>query len=208
MYILQYKNRVIAGPRDWHAGMFKFALESVGIDTTVPGVAPEQLPLVINADAKIQECVLVYPEYNKKIQYAHGPFWDFSKDVAIGTFEVKENSIEAIRNDLKAIVAAERYKNETAGTKITVQNKEVTIDTTRGARDIFAQKYLLMADNETVNWKFPEGWLTLTKAELGAVVNMAVAHIQNEFNWEKTKVEAIEAAATSAELDAIALTKE
>jgi hypothetical protein len=208
MYILSYKNRVIAGPIDWNAGMFTYALESVGIQKLVPSFAPAELPLTINADTKISECTLVYPEYNKKIQYIHGPFWDFSKDVVVGTFEVKETPLELIQNDLKAIVAAERYKNETDGAKITIQNKEVSIDTTRGARDIFAQKYLLMADNETVNWKFPEGWLTLTKAELGQIVNAAVAHIQSKFDWEKSKSAEIDAATTGAQLDAIVLTEE
>lgn len=207
MYIINYKNRVIAGPRDWHAGMFNHALESVGIKSQVPSNPPSQLPLIINEDAKINECTLVYPEYNKKIQYIHGPFWDFSKDIAVGSFEIKEIPLELIKNDLKNTVAAERYKNEIAGTKTTIQNKEVSIDTSRGARDIFAQKYLLMADGETVNWKFPEGWLTLTKAELGQIVNVAVMHIQGKFDWEKNKSAEIDAATTAAQLDGMTLTE-
>jgi hypothetical protein len=207
MYILQHKNRVIAGPRDWNAAMFNFALKSVGINTQIQDFVPQQLPLVIDSDTKITECVLIYPEFNEKIQYAHGPFWDFSKDVAVGTFEVRENSIESIQNHLKAIVASERYKNETAGIKIKIQNKDITIDTSRGSRDIFVQKYLLMKDSDTVNWKFPEGWLVLTKADLGIVVNAAVAHIENEFNWEKGKVDEINSTTTSAALDGIILSK-
>jgi hypothetical protein len=208
MYILHYKNRVISGPRDWNTGMFKYALESVGVNASLPGVAPQSFPFVINEDTKISECVLVYPQYNKKIEYIHGPFWDFAAPVVVGTFEVKQSSIESIKNELKSIVAAERYKNEIAGTKTTIQGLEISVDTTRGVRDIFAQKYLLMSDNETVNWKFPEGWLTLTKSELGSIVSVAVTHIQSEFNWEKTKTDQIDAAISAAELDAIILVKE
>jgi hypothetical protein len=62
-----------------------------------------------------------------------------------------------------------------------------------------------MGENDTVNWKFPEGWLTLTKADLGAAVTAGVAHIQSSFDWEKAKVEEIEAATDAATLDVIVI---
>jgi len=62
-----------------------------------------------------------------------------------------------------------------------------------------------MGENDTVNWKFPEGWLTLTKVELGAAVSAGAAHIQGSFDWEKAKIEEIEAAETVEVLDAIVI---
>lgn len=185
--------------------MFSYALETIGKNFVIPSIAPAQLPFVIDADTKISECVLIHPEVNEKIEYAHGPFWNFSSDIVVGTFEINQKPIEVVKNELKALVAKTRYAKEVSGTKVTVQDVEVTIDTSRGARDIFAQKYLLMASGETVNWKFPERWLLLSKSDLGLIVNAAVTYIQNQFNWEKDKTAEIDAATTNTQLNAVNL---
>ena len=57
-----------------------------------------------------------------------------------------------------------------------------------------------MSDTETSNWKFPEGWLTLTKSELGQCVSAGATHIQSCFDWEKNYTDRIEAATTKEEL--------
>ena len=62
-----------------------------------------------------------------------------------------------------------------------------------------------MAENDTVEWKFPEAWITLTKSELGGIVSNAASHIENQFVWEANKVLEIESANTYSELDLIAL---
>jgi hypothetical protein len=92
-----------------------------------------------------------------------------------------------------------------AGTKTTIQDLEVTLDTSRDGRNVFIQKYTLMGEDDVVNWKFPEGWLTLTKTELGVAVATGAAHIQGAFDWEKAKVEEIEAAETVEALNAIVI---
>ena len=62
-----------------------------------------------------------------------------------------------------------------------------------------------MGENDVVNWKFPEAWLTLTKSDLGIAVNAGVAHVQAQFNWELAKNEEIDACTTAAELDAVVI---
>ena len=98
------------------------------------------------------------------------------------------------------MVAVKRYVKEVAGTKATVQNTEVTVDTSREGRNVFVQKYSLMKTGDTVNWKFPEGWLTLTKIELGTIVTAGQTHIQSFFDWEKDYSDQIDAAQTKQDL--------
>jgi hypothetical protein len=62
-----------------------------------------------------------------------------------------------------------------------------------------------MGNDDTVKWKFPEGWLTLTKAELTTVANTAQAFVQTAFDEEYAKVVEIETAADAATLDAIVI---
>jgi hypothetical protein len=209
MYVLVHKERVLVGPRDWNRPIFEDALERLKLQTLLPRRDPQTLPIVIDEDTYITNAAIVIPPHNERIETYHGPYWNFeNKDLAVGTYEIKYKTLGSIRELLRNEAAAERYRREVAGTKTTIQDLEVTLDTSRDGRNIFLQKYTLMGENDVVNWKFPEGWLTLTKAELGAAVSAGAAHIQGAFDWEKAKIEEIEAADTVEELDAIVIVEQ
>lgn len=205
MYAVIYKNRVIVGPMVWNRAYFSFALEKENIKVGLPRTAPEdnELPWIINEDARIAKVEITYPPYNEKIETVYGPFWDLSGNIAIASHEKKFRDIDSIRTTVRSQLAAERYRKETAGIQVTIQDTTVSIDTNRGSRDIFVQKYLLMADNVSTNWKFPETWLTLTKSEMASIVSAIDTHIQNCFDWEVSINTQIQNANTPEELDAI-----
>lgn len=203
MYAVVYKNRVIVGPMGWNRGIFQGSLEKENIKQTLPRVAPEDLPYVVNEDAKIMLVEEVRPEMNPMVEYYYGPLWDVTGDVAIANYEVRDGTIEDARYNLKQLAAQERWKKEIAGTKVTVQDTEVTIETDRETRNIFLQKYALMQDDELVNWKFPERWLTLTRTELSQVIATGASYIQGCFDWEKTINDEIDTSNTKEELLAI-----
>jgi hypothetical protein len=184
MYAVIYDNRVLVGPMNWNRGMFQGALERKGIEYSLPRTAPNNLPLIINEHAKIMQVEEIKPELNALVEYYYGPLWDITETKAIANYEVHDTPIESARYNLKQLASQERYKKEILGTTTTIQGNIVTIDTNRGARDIFVQKYLLMAESDTVNWKFPETWLTLTKNDLGLCVTAANQYIQQCFDWE------------------------
>lgn len=203
-YVLINDNFVINGPRNWNARSFESTLEDdLELEFKLPLQKTDEEPIVIDENTKILPARLEYPGYNPKIEYIHGPFWDFSNDFAVGTFQVLPQNIEFVKHDLCQKTAGVRYNKEISGTKITIQDTEVTIDTARGVREIFVQKFLLMSDTDTVQWKFPEGWLTITKAELGSIVDAGVKHVQDMFDWEVTKCAEINSCATLEELDAV-----
>lgn len=205
MFVLVHKQRVTVGPMAWNRGMFDLGLKRLGLSATLTKQEPKET-MVIDADTKICRARLDYPTFNKKIEYIHGPFWNYDDpDLAVGTFQVMETSPVLIKNTLKQQIAEYRWKKEVAGTKTTVQSTEVTIDTSRENRDIFFQQFQMMGESETVDWKFPEGWLTLTKAELGQVIQAGAEYVRSCFAWEKTKSAEIDACATGDELDAVVL---
>jgi len=209
MYVLVHKERVLVGPRDWNRPIFEDALERLKLQTLLPRRDPQTLPIVIDEDTYITNAAIVIPPHNERIETYHGPYWNFeNKDLAVGTYEIKYKTLGSIRELLTNEAANERYRKEVAGTKTTIQDLEVSLDTSRDGRNIFLQKYTLMGEDDVVNWKFPEGWLTLTKAELGAIVFVGATHIQGAFDWEKAKVEEIEAADTVEELDAIVIVEQ
>lgn len=195
---------VINGPRDWNWRSFENTLrDDLEIEYKLPLSKNDKAPIQINESVSIHWCELEYPEHNSKIEYLHGPFWTVVDGIAMGTYQVIARDLGLVKADLKEKVAANRWRKEVAGTTATIQNIVVTVDTNRGDRDIFVQKYLLMSENETVEWKFPEGWLTLTKADLGIAVQAGATHVQAQFVWEAGKVQEIDLCTTAVELDAV-----
>lgn len=205
MYVLTHKNRVLAGPMDWNRAIFDGNLTKLKIIKTLPRVAPETLPLIIDSDTVIYAAEFNEPVYNKKINYLEGPYWTFENDRAIAGYLVKDQPVDSVKANLKTQAAGERWSKETAGTTVDIQGITVTVDTARGSRDIFVQKFMLMQDGDLVTWKFPEAWLTLSKTELGAVVAAGAAHVQESFAWEKQISDAIDLADTLVKLDEIVI---
>ena len=203
MYAVVYDNRILVGPMNWNRAMFQGALEKKGINQLLPRVAPDDLPMIINEHAKIMQVEENRPELNPLVEYYYGPLWEITETKAIANYQINDTPIEAARYNLKQLCAGERYKKEITGATATIQNQTVTVDTNRGARDIFVQKYLLMAENDTVNWKFPETWLTLTKTDLGLCVAAGAQHIQSCFDWELNIAAQIDQAENKEQLLAI-----
>ena len=202
MFALIHKNEVISGPRDWDRAFFTFILnaKNVHLNMPIPRTPLDNEPYHIDTNTKIIRAEIVQASINSMVEYHQGPTWELFEDKALAHYATIDTPIEFARNNFKDLVAAKRYEKEIKGTKTTIQETEVTLDTSRDGRSIFIQKYSLMQENTTVNWKFPEGWLTITKAELGQCVMAGVTYIQSCFDWEKSYDDLINAATTKAEL--------
>lgn len=205
MFAVVYKNRVVVGPMAWNRSLFQGALERQGVQSMIPRTAPDVLPLVLTNDAKICRVEEVRPELNPMTQFYYGPLWDVSGDTAIATYEVHDTPIEFARVNFKTQAADERWKKEVSGTALEIQGQTVTINTDRETVKTYAFKYSMMADGDTIAWKFPEAWLTLTKAEFASVVQKANDHVQSAFDWEKEIADQIDQAMTAEQLVAITI---
>jgi hypothetical protein len=177
------------------------------LDTAPTILASDELnvPYDILPNVRVRKARTVHAELNAKTQRHEGPFWTYENDEAVATFTAVDKNIDQVKGELKNIVAANRYNKENLGITVTIQGTDVWCDTSRGNRDVFFQKYALMGDADTVNWKFPNAWLNLTKPELGYIVGSGVAYIQGCFDWEETKVAEIDACTTLSQLDAVVL---
>jgi hypothetical protein len=201
LYAIAHKNRVIVGPMNWSQKYFMDVLKiRHKIQANIPGKEPSELPLILDEHTIIYSVIEHKPEIDNMTHYHYGPIWDLSSNKAIANYEVRELSIDSARNNFKHLLSSERYKREISGFKTTIQGIEITLDTSREGRNIFLQKFLLMSDTDTANWKFPECWLTLTKEELGYIVRQGANHIQSAFDWEKEINLQIDLCNTSEEL--------
>lgn len=205
MFVIVHNNSVILGPMRWNKFRFENVIEE-DCEFTVSLPSSNDQPIIVSDNIKILPIQGTQnPDFNSRIEFLNGPFWEFTDTVAIQSFRKESLNIDAVKNTMKAQTSAVRWKRETAGIKVTIQGTEVSVTTDRGDRDIFVQKFLLMSDSETVQWKFPEGWLVLTKADLGAIVAAGAQHVQDQFVWEAAKIAEIDACTTHAELAGIVI---
>ncbi len=208
MFVIVYENRVILGPMRWNRYRFENEIaEECDVVATLPNRNDSFDPIVVNESIKILPIQgTENPPYNPTIEILHGPFWTYTDTRAVMSYQVMPMQLDAAKNQLKAVVADERWRREVGGFDMELQNQTVRIDTARGSRDVYAQQYMLLGDAETVNWKFPGVWLTLSKAELGAIASSVTAHVNAAFAWEVAKISEIDSCLTLEELAAVAIT--
>ena len=206
MFVIVQNDNVILGPMKWNRFRFQNVIEEdCEITVTLPNRNPNCEPIIVNEEIKILPVQDIGSDrpFNPKIEFAYGPFWTFTETHAISSYTVLSKSIDQVKYELKSQAASERWRKEISGIKVTVQDNEITVDTNRGERDIFVQKYLLMNENDTVMWKFPELWLNLTKSNLGFIVSSGATHVQQAFEWEATMIAQIDSCTTLEQLDSI-----
>jgi len=204
VYVLvENKTTVILGPIEWRQRFIQSELDNLDIDFTISPSEP-------NSYLKIDDNIEIYPVHNyvtpdhdALYQQLAGPFWSFEDLKATPSFEVIDRNIDHVRGDLRGIVAAERYRRESLGTKVTIQGQEVTVDTSRQNRNTLPQAFLLMSETDTLNWKFPEGFVNLTYADIEAVVRTGALYIQEQFNWEVAKNAELDTCVTKEQLQSV-----
>jgi hypothetical protein len=203
--LVENKKTIHLGPVFWRHRFIQSELDDLEVTYTVPPIEPNSY-LQINDIMEIFPIESIsQPSYDPMYEQLVGPIWTFT-DVATGTYSATSKDLSVVKSELKGLAAAERYKKEVAGVNVTVQGQEVLVDTSRDGRNIFVQKYSMMADTDTVQWKFPSTWITLSKADLGLVVTEAAAYIETQFVWEQNIVNQIDNATTVNDLKAIVIT--
>ncbi len=210
--IVKDQQTVLLGPMPWRQRMFQREINDlleagdITEQYTIPPIPPESKYLALGEGLEIFPVVQSnVPAHDGIYEQLAGPYYSYANNEATETFNAVSVPLDQIKGTLKNIVTNNRYKKEVGGFKITVQSSEVTVDTSREGRQIFLDTYLAMADAETINWKFPEVWINVTKSDMEQIVFTGKSHIQTCFDWELSTQNAIDAAQTEQELKAIVL---
>jgi hypothetical protein len=206
-YVLTQNKQILLGPIFWRHRQIQSELDDQEVEFLIPPVEPNAYIEIDNEFEIFPVIGLEIPSHDPIYQQLAGPFWVFT-DVAAGSYAVVDKQLNVIKNELTALAASERYKKEVAGTTMTIQESEVSVATDRESRNVFTQKLVTMSDTDTVQWKFHEGWLTLSKTELTTVLNAVNSYVQTQFDWENSIVGQIAAASTAEELKEIVIIEE
>ena len=117
-----------------------------------------------------------------------------------------EPTLDELKAQKKAEIAAARYAREIAGTTV----NGITIDTGRNSQALITGAALaaVIDSDYSLNWKTGSGFIHLTAPEIIAVAQAVRAHVQSCFDREGELVALVDAAQTAEELDAIEVTFE
>lgn len=112
-----------------------------------------------------------------------------------------EPTLDELKAQKKAAIAAARFAAETAGTVV----NGVLIDTGRDSQALITGAALaaMLDENYSLNWKTASGFIHLSAPEIIAVAQAVRAHVQMCFDREGELVAQVDAAQTAEELDAI-----
>lgn len=195
MYALTYNNQVFLTPVKWKPRYIADVIEDDYEVTVSLALSDEQrIPFNITPEIKVLPMVEVKPDIDDFSQMYGGYTWVITDTQATATYFVSPVPVDFVRQRVKEKVATKRYGKECVGVKVTVQGQEVTAETDRETRSIFVQALMLMGEAEVKNWKFPEGFLALTKSDLSALVAAGATVVQDAFDWESVLVAEINTA--------------
>lgn len=207
MYVVKFKERIVLGIIPWNHQYIQDVMRNrYRITIELPYLEPEatEFPYVVNDD------IIIYPasenrdlNINPMIQQYYGPTWEFLENTVIAHYEIQSLDLHSAQSNYRARAAAYRYDKEIAGTKITINGVEYKLETDRFNRSKYVEKYIMLAENQTVNWKFDDQWVILSKQDIQNIVQAIDNHIQAAFDWELSMINSIESAANLADLLAI-----
>lgn len=112
-----------------------------------------------------------------------------------------EPTLDKLKAQKKAEIAAARYDAETAGTSV----NGITIDTGRDSQALItgAAVAAMLDENYSLNWKTTAGFIHLTAPEIIAVAQAVRAHVQVCFDREAELCTLVDVAETKEDLDEI-----
>lgn len=118
-------------------------------------------------------------------------------------YEVCQKSLDDMKAQKKAEIAAARYEREIAG--VTVNG--IPIDTGRDSQALITGAALaaMLDEGYSLNWKTVTGFIHLTAPEIIAVAQTVRAHVQSCFDREGELSALVDAAQTAEELDEIVI---
>lgn len=196
MYAIIYENRVISQQERWNVKLFNSILLEECETTKQLGILDEQtLPITINAKTKVMRVIQQKDTYDPEIEYLDGPNYEIGKDIIIARFDRKPLDLEIAKGNKKDLLPNLRYTRENKNINVFVQGKSVTISASRANRATLTNKSLII-NEDVINWKFPEGWFSLTKEDVDSILSQIDFHVQEAFDWEISKTNEINACKT------------
>lgn len=209
--LVQNKTTVLLGPIEWRPRFIQSELNDLvdaGEKATAYTISPTETGYVDCGDG-----FEIFPiassegsAHDPIYEQLAGPFYTYDNNVASEVYNVLDRDISHVKESLKQVVKTERQRKQLLGTTININGIDMTLATDADELTNFVS-LLASIGEDSVNWKFKEGFITLAKANVQSIVNAIRSHIQTQFDWEKTIGETIETSTELTSLKSLTITE-
>jgi hypothetical protein len=209
-YVMVFNDEAVYGPVHWHSDGMNASLEACGYPRSMPddilafrkGIVPYDKPLIIGGNLRIYKVNLLNDQPTESPFYDNGHIvWDFSSNIAVGTYESIEKDIDHGKNYVQmAITNCEQQMTETP-IKLNINNSDMWFNSQLPYRlDMYYQLNKLN-DTSTYEFKSMDGkWFSANKAKLIEILAVLDSRAEYARNWEREKTLLKEQASTIPEL--------
>lgn len=148
-----------------------------------------------------EDTLVVATEEEKERVYHLMPAYYDTTDQTFKRLMPHTPTLDELKAQKKAEIAAARYEAETAGTTV----NGVLIDTGRDSQALITGAALaaILDEAYSLNWKTVDGFIHLSAPEIIAVAKAVRAHVQACFDREAELCALVDAAETTEDLDEI-----
>jgi hypothetical protein len=207
--LVQNRSTVILGPMPWKQRFIQSEITQLiedgelSVNFTVP--ASEQGYINIGDGFELFPCTVNTPDIDYNYQYLIGPTWSYTDNTVTGSYTVGNTDISIVKSNLKNIVATQRYAKQNSNTTVTVANTTFNVNTDTDTLNQFVSLANATGTN-TINYKSPVGFISVTGTDIQSIVNQINTYIQEQFTWEMTVGQTIDAASDVTTLQSIKIT--
>ena len=200
MYALVNGQELLLGPIAFNYRMINSVLEEeLELPDRVTSQDYQRVPITFTDEVKILPARNDVPEFDSRFQGVSQTSHTITEDKVVFTYTVSDKSLEQIKGEYKAGVKPERQRRENTTIKVTINDNEVSVSTSRESRLEFISK--LLGNEGPYNFKFDNGiWLEITKTDLQYIITQIDSKVQEAFDWELAKLAEIDACQTKEEV--------
>lgn len=204
LYSLIHDDQLLLGPIKYNYQLINYDLEELELPQRLTSKSWEQVPIQFDDVTYLLPAREVYPEYDARFQKLTPPSWSITKEnntpiEVVFTYTAVDRSLEEVKNEIKALVAPERWNKENTTVAVTINNEEITVSTSRENRLSLISKSI--SSEGPYNFKFDSGvWLEITKTDLQTIITAIDVKVQEAFDWELAKLQEIDVCTTIQEV--------
>jgi len=193
MYALINGQELLLGPVAFNYRMINSVLEEeLEVNFRVTSNDYQSVPIIFTEDIKILPARNEIPEYDSRFQTVSQTSHEITETEVVFYYGISDKSLEQIKAEYKAAVAPERWNKENTTVTVTINDKEITVSTSRDNRLSIVSK--LLSGDGPYNFKFNDGvWVEISKTNLQTILTEIDKVVQAAFDWELDKLAEIDA---------------
>ena len=193
MYALVNGQELLLGPISFNYRMINSVLEEeLEVNFRVTSKDYQSVPIIFTEDIKILPARNEVPDHDPRFQAVSQTSHEITDTEVVFYYGVSDKPLEQIKEEYKAAVAPERWNKENTTVTVAINDKEITVSTSRDNRLSIVSK--LLSGDGPYNFKFNDGvWEEISKTDLQTILTEIDTLVQTAFDWELAKLAEIDA---------------